>query len=497
MLFNSIDFMLFFPVAVLGYYLIPKKIRYIWLLVCSYYFYMSWNVKYAALIMISTVLTYAGSCLIGSKRLERCSQNTRKLILGSVITANIGILAFFKYSNFFIQCINTGMDRLGFAVEIPKFDILLPVGISFYTFQALSYSIDVYRGTFKPERNILKYALFVSFFPQLVAGPIERSGNLLSQIQEIEKKKINFKGIYHGLLFMLWGLFLKMVIADRAAILVDRVFDNYYLYGGIELAAAAVLFALQIYCDFMSYSTIAMGAAEVLGFSLMDNFNAPYLSCSIKEFWRRWHISLSTWFRDYLYIPLGGSRCSKARTYFNLMVTFLVSGLWHGASVNYIVWGGIHGIFQVMGELTLPVRQKTAHKYHINTGCFSFQCGQVLATFVLTDFAWIFFRSEGIWPALSFIKRIFVDFDPWALFNGTLYTLGLDRVEMNILLAALLFLIAGDLLKYFKNCSIVDFLLRQNVVFQYLCVTCLILAVLIFGVYGPAFDAQAFIYFQF
>ena len=498
MLFNSIHFLWFFPVAVLGFYLIhPKRIRYIWLLACSYYFYMAWNPRYALLMLASTAITYLGSLLIGSRTLSRAKPALRKVTLAIVIAANLAILVYFKYSNFLLDEMGELLSLAGVSMVLPNVDVILPVGISFYTFQALSYSIDVYRGEVQVERNFLKYALFVSFFPQLVAGPIERTSHLLSQIRTIERRKIDPKGMYHGLLLMLWGLFLKMVIADRIVVIVDTVFDRYYTYGGTALILAALAFAIQIYCDFSSYSTIAIGAAEVLGFSLMENFAAPYLAGSIKEFWSRWHISLSTWFRDYLYIPLGGSRCSKLRHYRNLMITFLVSGLWHGASLNFIVWGGIHGVLQIAENALAPVVSKINARLSVKTDCFSYKAARVVKTFVLVDLAWIFFRAPGLAVAVDYIRRIVLDFDPWALSQEVIYTLGLDRREVGVLFMALLVLFIADGLRYFKKQSIADALLNQNIPFQYICVTLLVLSIFIFGAYGPAFDAQAFIYFQF
>ena len=269
-------------------------------------------------------------------------------------------LGFFKYFDFILENINAVLNQVNVTVIHSPFDIILPVGISFYTFQALGYSIDVYRGEIKAEKNFFKYALFVSFFPQLVAGPIERSKNLLQQIDSIEDIKVfNYRRICNGLILMLWGFFLKMVLADRIAVLVNTVFDKYYMYSSFELVVAAVGFAVQIYCDFSSYSTIACGAAEVMGFRFMENFESPYFSLSIKEFWRRWHISLSTWFKDYLYIPLGGNRCSKVRNNVNLMITFLVSGLWHGANWTFIASGeAIHGMYQVIGRILSPNQRK-------------------------------------------------------------------------------------------------------------------------------------------
>lgn len=336
MLFNSYTFIFFFPVVMLVYFIIPKKTRYIWLLVSSYFFYMCWSVKYIILILISTIITWLSGRLMQGRTI-----NVKRIILAVSLLSNLGILAFFKYFNFFIENLNALLSRIGVEIINNPFSLVLPVGISFYTFQALSYSLDVYRGEIEPERNFFRYALFVSFFPQLVAGPIERSKNLLKQIDSLEEIKVwNYARITHGMGIMLWGYFLKMVIADRLAILVDTVWNSYWQYGSCELIMAAVFFSIQIYCDFNSYSTIAVGAAEIMGINLMKNFDTPYFSRSIKEFWRRWHISLSIWFRDYVYIPLGGNRCSTLRKYFNLMVTFLISGLWHGASWTYILWGG-------------------------------------------------------------------------------------------------------------------------------------------------------------
>lgn len=347
MLFNSIDFMIFFPIVLLVYFVIPKKIRYVWLLIASYYFYMGWNAKYALLIAFSTVMTYIGGILLSLIEAKNISHKVgwkKGVIIGS-FTINLGILVFFKYFDFLLSNFNRIVKACGISPIERTFDVILPVGISFYTFQALGYIIDVYRGEIKAEKNLLKYALFVSFFPQLVAGPIERSKNLISQIKNVENIKLwNYKHITNGAVQMLWGMFLKMVIADRIAIFVDTVYDGYWYYGSIELVLATALFAIQIYCDFASYSLIAKGAARIMGFELMENFNTPYFAKSIKEFWRRWHISLSSWFRDYLYIPLGGSRCSRWKKYRNIMITFLVSGLWHGANWNFVIWGGAWNI---------------------------------------------------------------------------------------------------------------------------------------------------------
>lgn len=500
MLFNSIDFLIFFPIVVLIYWIVPKKIRYIWLLIASYYFYMNWNAKYALLIGTSTLITWL--CGLGVDAARRrggmYAQRMQKLIVAAGLLSNLGILFFFKYAGFALENVNRVLALLHVGTINRTVDVLLPVGISFYTFQALGYMIDVYRGDIEAERNPLRYALFVSFFPQLVAGPIERSGNLLKQLREIpEKRTAEWEKVKGGLLIMLYGLFMKMVIADRIAILVDEVFDHAYMYGTVELIVAAVGFAIQIYCDFGSYSMIAIGAAQVMGFTLMENFNTPYFSCSIKEFWRRWHISLSTWFRDYLYIPLGGNRCGRIRKYVNLMITFLVSGLWHGASWNYVIWGGIHGCYQVVGEALMPVRNKVKEILKVNTKCDSYKWGQILTTFLLTTFAWIFFRADSLYMAWIYMERMFTKWNPWVFFDGSLYELGLDRVEMQVLFVALVVLLLVDLVRYRKGMRIDAYLEKQNHLFVWIVAVVMIVVLVVYGEYGLAASANQFIYFQF
>ena len=349
MQFNSTDFMFFFPIVIAVYFVIPKKLRGWWLLVASYYFYMSWNASYALLIGASTIITYASGIIIHhfSEEDVNNNHNKKRIVVIVCILINLAILAIYKYGNFVIESVNSILNLLHIRVIQKKFDLLLPVGISFYTFQALGYIIDVYRGDVEVETNFPRYALFVSFFPQLVAGPIERSKNLLSQMKSIEKIKLwNARRIASGAILMVWGFFMKMVIADRVALLIDTVFDNYRMYGSTELIIAAIGFTIQIYCDFGSYSSIAIGTAKIMGFELMENFNTPYFARNIRDFWSRWHISLSSWFKDYLYIPLGGNRRGQLRKAVNIMIVFLVSGLWHGANWSFVVWGGIHGLYQ-------------------------------------------------------------------------------------------------------------------------------------------------------
>lgn len=494
MLFNSLDFLIFFPIVVLVYFVIPKKTRFLWLLAASYYFYMSWNAKYAILIAISTVVTWLSGMLIG-----KANQIIwKKWIVALSVISNLSILFFFKYFNFAIDSLNHIIDRFGFEIIDRQFDVLLPVGISFYTFQALSYTMDVYRGDVKEEKNLFRYALFVSFFPQLVAGPIERSKNLVTQIQKIETINVwNYDRIVNGLIMMGWGLFQKMVIADRIAIFVNAVFENIQFYGTVELGLAAIGFAIQIYCDFAGYSTIAIGAAKVMGFDLMENFNTPYFAKSIGEFWHRWHISLSSWFRDYVYIPLGGNRVSKSRKYINVLITFLVSGLWHGANWTFVVWGALHGFYQILGEILKPIRKKIVSTLKIEVDVFSFRLGQILITFFLTTLAWIFFRADSIGNAFIYIRRMFTNWNPWVLFDQSMYRIGLDQLEVKILIIAVLVLFLVDLLKYMKNITISEFLLKQNLWFRWIIVIVIIMSILVYGIYGIQFDSSKFIYFDF
>lgn len=342
MIFNSVDFLFFFPIVVISYFVIPDKLKNTWLLICSYYFYMCWNPQYSLLLLFSTVITYGSGMLLayinGREGLGEDRDKCRKMTVFLSFLINLLILFLFKYLNFALDTIDHTLKLLGTEWATPQFDFVLPVGISFYTFQALSYTMDVYRGEISAEKNFVRYALFVSFFPQLVAGPIEKSKNLLIQLKK--PAHFNFEQAREGLMLMLWGFFLKIVIADRAAIFVDCIYSDYQNYAGWYLIVATLLFAVQIYCDFYGYSVIAKGAAQILGIRLMENFRSPYLSKTIGEFWKNWHISLTSWFRDYLYIPLGGNKKGKHRKYINKMIVFLVSGLWHGASLSFLLWGG-------------------------------------------------------------------------------------------------------------------------------------------------------------
>lgn len=490
MLFNTVDFVLFFALVLIIYWIILDKIRYIWLLLASYYFYMQWNQHYIILIIIVTTITYFGGIII-----EKFSENTKKriFVLTICLVICLGILAVFKYANFGVQIFNRILTATGNDSIICSLKLILPVGISFYTLQSLGYLIDIYRGDIYAEKNYFKFALFVSFFPQLVAGPIERSKNLLKQLNT--PKRFSYENLRRGFLLVVWGMFLKVVIADRAAIFVDSVYGNYHTYGGLYIVFATVLFSIQIYCDFHGYSTIARGVALTMGYSLVENFNAPYFSQSVKEFWRRWHISLSSWFRDYLYIPLGGNRKGLMRKNLNLLVVFLVSGLWHGASFSYIFWGELHGAYQVISNLFEPIknrirsflnwRDKTPEK--ILKTCI---------TFILITFAWLFFRAGGFMTALDMLKCTVLTPNFNILFHDAIFDLGISRQHFRVLLISILILFMVDYRKY-KGIDVVENFFTQHFWFRCLMEIALLFTVLLFGCYGELYDAASFIYFQF
>lgn len=386
MLFNSAEFLVFFPIAVILYFLTPLRARWALLLAASYYFYGCWRVEYLGLLMFSTVVDYFTG--IG---LERAGENwrRRKLILSASLATNLGLLLVFKYCNFFVDSVNQVSAQFNLFAQLPELRILLPVGISFYTFQSLAYTISVYRGTLAAEHHFGKFAVYVAFWPQLVAGPIEKPGVLLPQFHA--EHKFTWENLEAGLLLMLWGFFKKIAIADRLAIYVNQVYNAPGQYDGAALLLATYLFAFQIYCDFSGYSAIAKGAAQVMGFELMNNFDRPYFAASIREFWQRWHISLSTWFRDYVYIPLGGNRDHQLR---NLFVTFLVSGLWHGANWTFVIWGALHGAYLVSSIVTRDLRARLVTLSGLDRAPRLLHVLRVALTFHLVLFAWIFFRAN-------------------------------------------------------------------------------------------------------
>ena len=484
MLFNSFTFIVFFIAVSALYFVLPHKIRWILLLAASCIFYMAWNPKLIILILITIFINYTAALYI-----YKCKNQKGKKILILTLFIDFGLLFIFKYLGFMND---TLLAMFGDNWPIKALNIILPMGISFYTFQAASYTIDVYRGTIKPERHFGIFALFVMFFPQLVAGPIERSENLLPQFYE--KHKFDFERIISGLRIMMWGFFKKIVIADRAATAVNAIYNSAQSYSGLYLVIATVLFAFQIYCDFSGYSDIAKGCARVLGFRLMDNFKNPYLSGSIKEFWRRWHISLSTWFMDYIYIPLGGNRAGKLKKYRNLIVTFLISGLWHGANWTFVLWGGIHGIYQVVGQMTYGFRTKVKKALHIYDS-FIGKLLSAIVTFGLVCIGWVLFRANTISDAFYIFEHLETAFTGWwnmQYIYEVITGLGLNIFELIVTSTAIIFLMATEMLCGSK--PVYDVIEKKNVVVRiifYLITAAFILSA------GVFYEAGAFIYFQF
>ena len=469
MLFNSISFLFFFPIVCIVYFMIPAnqlRLRNVMLLLASYYFYMNWEPTYALLLLTSTLITYLAALGIEYFRTVRY----RKLCLVSSLVLNLSILFLFKYYNFLAQNVEALLCRGGLVIDIPEFQLLLPVGISFYTFQALGYSIDVYRGTTKAEHNFATYALFVSFFPQLVAGPIERSNNLLPQFKH--KHTFDYNEAMIGLRMMVWGYFLKLVLADRCGIYVDSIFNNIDKHNGGSFLLASLLFPFQIYGDFAGYSLIAIGAARIMGFRLMENFRRPYFACSIGEFWHRWHISLSTWFKDYVYIPLGGNRVPRLRQYFNLLVTFVVSGIWHGANWTFLCWGTLHGVLLCIEKAFGIGRQEYTGLRRV---------WHWAMTFTLVCLAWILFRANTLQDAVIVISGIFTK-------------LGMPHADTKTFMALFLgfiILVAKETSDEYKwKVRVSDSI---HWILEHVYVAIMIALIILFGILG----GDQFIYFQF
>ncbi|MDX1461436.1 MAG: MBOAT family O-acyltransferase [Marinirhabdus sp.] len=487
MLFNSFDFAVFFPIFFVLYWVVHKKLtlRNVFLLVSSYVFYAWWDWRFLFLIIFSSIVDF----VVGARIAKAEKRSTKRTLLMVSLATNLGLLAYFKYANFFIDSFVNSFNFLGGSLDSFALNIILPVGISFYTFQTLSYTIDIYRGRLQPVKEWLPFFTFVVFFPQLVAGPIERASHLLPQFYK--KYEFDYERVKSGLLLALFGLFKKMVIADRLAVLVNQVYNNPTDYSGYELIVATVFFAFQIYCDFSGYSDIAIGISRTLGFDLMKNFKSPYFSRSITEFWRRWHISLSTWFRDYVYIPLGGSRKGSYRTYANLFIVFLVSGLWHGAAITFIIWGAVHGVFIVVEKLLKEQAWTTEGTLTKINRSYLGQAFWMLFTFAVVTFAWIFFRANSFSDALTVISG---SFEIKAFTYEDLFGLGLAASEFKVAIVAIVLLLLFE--AFHNTFGALRVFNKQFILIRWVFYLIAVFVIIIFGVYGN--DApKEFIYFQF
>ena len=481
MLFNSIHFLIFFPIVILLYFSIPHKYRWILLLASSYYFYMSWKAEYIILIMISTLVDYISGIQIH----KSTSQRRKNLFLGFSLASNFGLLFAFKYFNFFSDSFRILLQQFTIQLSPLTLKVLLPIGISFYTFQTLSYTIDVYRGKIKPEKHLGIFAVYVSFFPQLVAGPIERAKNLLPQFYE--KYYFEYKRVADGLKLMMWGFFKKIVIADRLSLIVSTIYNDPTSYTGLPLILATVFFAFQIYCDFSGYSDIAIGSAQIMGFSLMDNFKRPYFSRSIADFWRRWHISLSSWFKDYLYIPLGGNRVNILRWGMNIMVVFVVSGLWHGANWTFVIWGGFHGVLLLIERFSKPAWDTFLKAIGLIKLPRIVHIVEIGITFILVNIGWVFFRANNIKDAFYILFNMFRGLN----LNFENMTIGVGWMDLIVAFIVIAFMEFVHLIQAHR--SIRQFLDDRPIAVRWGIYLSLMLSILLFGV----FNGTQFIYFQF
>ena len=484
MLFNSLDFAIFLPIVFLLYWFVVQKklkLQNALIVVASYFFYGWWDWRFLSLIIFSTVVDY----LVGQKLRSEEKQSKRKVLLWTSILVNLGFLGFFKYYNFFLENFVDAFSLFGMQINANSLNIILPVGISFYTFQTLSYTIDVYKKKLEPTKDFIAFSAFVCFFPQLVAGPIERATNLLPQFYK--KRTFEYHKAVDGMRQILWGLLKKVVIADNCAVFVNSIYDNFSILSSEILIIGIFLFSFQIYCDFSAYSDIAIGTAKLFGIKLSQNFSTPYFSRDIAEFWRRWHISLSTWFRDYLYIPLGGSRVSKFFQYRNLIIVFVVSGLWHGANWTFIFWGLIHVTFY-LPQLINKTNRNYLNIINENKKTHILEYLKIFKTFMLVSFAWIFFRSNSLENAINFIKHIFLNLNisikkSFLIIDNNFDTL-LFVIIMLIIMLAVEWSNRGKEHGYSR--------MPNNIIVRYFCylITCLLILEYFYG-------ENSFIYFQF
>lgn len=480
MLFNSLEFLIFFPVVTILFFMLPHKYRWLLLLAASCYFYSFFIPVYILILFFTIGIDYFAGIMI-----EKAEGKRKKKFLVLSIIANVGVLAVFKYFNFFIGNLNIFFNDLNVAWSLPILNIVLPIGLSFHTFQAMSYTIEVYRGKQKAEKHLGIYALYVMFYPQLVAGPIERPQNVLPQIKR--HYKFDVQRTIQGLELMLWGFFKKVVIADRLAVFTDAVFNNPDASNSLTLLVGTIFFGFQIYCDFSAYSDIALGSAKIIGVDLMLNFNRPYSSKSINEFWKRWHISLSSWFRDYLYIPLGGNRVPKMRMFFNMFIVFLISGFWHGANWTFLVWGGLHGFYLIFSILTQKYRDAAYDFLRIPDKLKSAM--RVVITFLLVNVTWVFFRANNLHDAVSIVTRIPYVFTE-VLTKG--FTISVPSFPTQDFILSILLIVLLEIVQYLKaRQGIVNFQTKYKLNWGWY--YAIIICIIVFGV----FENRQFIYFQF
>jgi D-alanyl-lipoteichoic acid acyltransferase DltB (MBOAT superfamily) len=487
MLFNSLSFLIFFPTVTLLYFWIPHRYRWFFLLGASCVFYMAFIPIYILVLALTIAIDYTAGLLI-----EKTEGRRKKVFLVISILSTCGVLFVFKYFNFF----NSNLERIvhffHWNYPIETLNLILPIGLSFHTFQSLSYVIEVYRGNYKAEHHFGIYSLYVMFYPQLVAGPIERPGNLIPQFYE--EHIYEDRRVMDGLKLMVWGFFKKVVIADKVAMVVERVYNDPTQFTGIPLIAGALFFGIQVYCDFSGYSDIAIGAAQVMGFRLRDNFNRPFHSTSMTEFWRRWHMSLMSWFRDYVYIPLGGNRVGKWRWYYNIFFTFTLSGLWHGAGWGYVLWGSLNGCYLIISDWTKNLREKGIQGIRLDRFPKFHQGLQIAFTFLLFCFTLIIFRSKSLSDAFYVITHLGAGLgssEGIKMSMRTLYDLSFDRIQLIFVLFSIGVMVWVERMEPLRNMR--QMFSKRPILFRWAMYYFIILFLIFFGEYND----QAFIYFQF
>lgn len=481
----SVTFLGFLALLTVIYHIVPGKVKPYVLFAGSVIFYLSFDIRYSLFLVFTVISTYV--CGILTEKRE--TPKKKKLCLALTLFINIAILVTVKYLPYTVSLVGSLIGK-----DFSAFKLLVPVGISFYTLQAAGYCIDVYRGNIKAERCFIKYASFAIFFPLILQGPISRYSQLADQVFSRKKVADIYTAVTFGSQLMLWGFFKKLVIADRAAILVNTVFDNHTQYTALPILAAALLYTVQIYADFSGCVDICRGAGELFGIKIIDNFRQPYFATSIPDFWRRWHISLSSWLRDYVYIPLGGNRKGKVRKYINIFIVFLVSGFWHGVGLQYIAWGILHGAYQIAGGITMPARKRLCSRLHINRECKPYRLFQQLFTFALIVESWIFFRGDSVTTALRMTKRLVFNWDSTPL--SSLLDLGLDLQDFIILGVALIVLLAVSILRS-KNVPVRAKTAQMPLPVRWVIYLLVFLCVLVFGIYGPGYSDASFIYMNF
>lgn len=497
MLFYSYQFFIFLPAVLLLYFVIPRKCRAVWLLIASYVFYACFSVKALLILLAVTAASYFTGIRLEQLQGKEAEKKKKRFVFWAGAGTVLAVLFLFKYTGFFLESLNMVTGRFGAAPLSLPFSLILPAGISYFTFQMISYLADIYMGKIQAEHNFLYYALYISFFPKIIVGPIERA-DFLNQIRACSSFSLwDFGRITEGISRMAWGYFEKLVIADRLSLLTGTVFSDYQSFGSTELFVAAAAFYIQLYADFAGCIDMAAGMAKIMGFKLTENFRAPFFAKTVREYWARWHLSLGTWLRDYVYIPLGGNRKGTLKRYRNLMITFFVSGIWHGAAWHFIMWGLLQGICEIGDDIARPIITKVNNKLHTKTESFGYRLVRTVKCWLVVCFTIVVFKMPTVRDGFQYLWHMFTRWNPWALFDGSLYTLGITEKYMHVVIVAVIILLLVDWLKYKRELTFDCWLSAQCIWFRYLTLLGCILAVVLFGVYGPSYSAENFIYFQF